>query len=139
MIRKEPFSEPTTFSFSSSKRLLSASDYSKVFDDAPIRASHKCALILSRPNNLDHARLGLVVAKKNVRFAVARNQFKRLTRESFRLKQHQLPAIDAIVLARRGADTLTNVELSRILNGLWKHIIKQAKKHESQKNTQSEQ
>jgi len=137
MIRKEPISE-TTFSFSSSKRLLSASDYSRVFDDAPIRASHKCALILSRPNKLNYARLGLVVAKKNMRFAVARNQFKRLTRESFRLKQHQLPAIDAIVLARRGADTLTNVELSRILNGLWKHIIKQAKKHAPQ-STQSEQ
>ena len=121
--------EYKTLSFPKSLRLLNAKDYSFVFDDAPIRASHSQALVLSRPNQLGYPRLGLVVAKKNVKLAVSRNRFKRQVRESFRSKQHQLPAIDAIVLARRGVENLSDKDLSQIMTGLWKRIAKQAAKH----------
>ena len=123
-----------SLSFPKSLRLLNAKDYSSVFDDAPIRAAHPQVLILSRLNSHSTPRLGLIVAKKNLRLAVSRNRFKRCVRESFRLKQHQLPEIDAIVLARRGADKLTGDDLSQILNGLWKRIAKQAAKHSAQIN-----
>lgn len=118
-----------SFCFKRSQRLLNASQYSNVFDNAPIRASNQHVLILSRPNDCGYARLGIIVAKKNIRLAVERNRFKRTSREAFRSKQHQLPAIDAIVLARRGADSLSSSELSRTFNGLWKRIIKQATKY----------
>ncbi len=124
---------PPGFSFPKRIRLLSGSDFSPVFDSPPFKASDRYFLILAIPNNLGHARLGLVVAKKNVRFAVDRNRFKRLVRESFRPKQHQLPAIDAIVLARRGVDTLPNSQLTNTLNKLWTRIAKQVEKRKQEK------
>ena len=114
------------FSFTKADRLLHSSDFTPVFDDAPFRASHPQFLILSRPNALGQPRLGLVIAKKNVHRAVNRNRLKRLIRESFRGKQHHLPAIDAIVLARRGTENLNNSEIHNILNDLWKRVAKKA-------------
>lgn len=49
-------------------------------------------------------RIGFVIGKKHVKLAVNRNRYKRMFRESFRLQQHQLPAVDIIVLAIKGAD-----------------------------------
>jgi len=118
----------TSFSFEKSLRLLNAADYSHVFDQAPFRASTAQFLILSRPNTLGHPRLGIIVAKKHVKQACKRNRIKRYTRESFRLKQHKIPAIDAIVLARKGADTLSDTELTKMLNSLWVRIAKKAAK-----------
>jgi ribonuclease P protein component len=115
----------TSFAFGKQRRLLTSSDFSAVFNDAPFRASHPQFLILARPSNVHNARLGLVIAKKNVRLAVERNRIKRIARESFRL-QHNMPPIDAIVLARRGADSLSNSELQQILNSLWKRVARKA-------------
>nr|WP_156312512.1 ribonuclease P protein component [Marinagarivorans algicola] len=117
-----------SFAFTKKQRLLNKHDFSPVFDDAPIRASNQHLLILSRFNHDNHsqARLGLVIAKKHIRHAHERNRIKRFARETFRLQQHKLPSIDAIVLARKGADTLTNHQLQQAFNGLWKRIIKRA-------------
>lgn len=120
--------------FPKSLRLLTSKDFSNVFGDAPLRASHPNFLILCRPNLLETPRLGLVVAKKNCRRAHDRNRIKRHIRETFRQQQHNLPAIDAIVLARRGADTIPPADLNAILFGLWKRIIKRATKPQSTKN-----
>lgn len=116
----------TSFAFGKNRRLLNSSDFSAVFNDAPFRASHPSFLILARPSNTGEPRLGLIVAKKHVRHAVGRNQIKRISRETFRLQQQKLPAIDAIVLARRGADSLSKSDLQQILNGLWKRVAKKA-------------
>ncbi len=112
--------------FAKNQRLLTKPAYTQVFNDAPIRASHPCFLLLCRSND-NQTRLGLVIAKKHVKRANQRNRIKRLVRESFRLQQHKLPAIDVIVLARKGADTLTNSEILVIINGLWKRISKRAR------------
>jgi ribonuclease P protein component len=115
-----------TYRFGKHHRLLTAAEYSVVFNDAPFRASHPNFLILARTNAVPQAKLGLVISKKNVRHAVNRNRIKRVARETFRLQQHNLPTIDAIVLARRGADTVPHDQLAVIFNGLWKRIIKKA-------------
>lgn len=115
-----------SYAYTKAQRLLNSAQFSKVFDDAPIRAAHPSLLILARPNDTGQARLGLVIAKKHVRKANQRNRLKRICRETFRLRQHKLPPIDAIVLARRGADNVSPEELHTILNGLWKRIIKRA-------------
>lgn len=114
--------------FGKNLRLLNASDFKAVFDDAPIRASHQHLLILSRKNTSDTPRLGLVIAKKNVRLAVSRNRIKRIARESFRLHQDKLDGIDAVVLARRGLDSLDNADLHKLFNKQWARIIKKANK-----------
>lgn len=122
-----PKTNSFSFQFSKTLRLLSSSDFSRVFDDAPLRVSTPQFLILCKRNNLSNPRLGLVIAKKNCRRAHDRNRIKRHCRETFRTQQHNLPAIDAIVLARRGADTIPPAEINAILNGLWKRLIKRAK------------
>lgn len=124
-------------SFGKNLRLLNASDFKAVFDDAPIRASHQHLLILSRTNTPgtdqdittqnETPRLGLVIAKKNVRLAVERNRIKRIARESFRLQQDKLPGVDAVVLARRGLDKLDSAELHKLFNKQWARVIKKAK------------
>lgn len=116
------------FCFDKSRRLLNSSDFSVVFDNPPYKASHAQVLLLAKASNTPKCRLGLVIAKKNIKHAVDRNRLKRLIRESFRLKQHNLPAIDAIVLARRGADKLSNAELFSILDKLWARVAKKATK-----------
>lgn len=52
---------------------------------------------MSRPNELDHARLGMVVAKRQFRRAVDRNRMRRIIRETFRLQGPDLPALDVVV------------------------------------------
>ena len=112
------------FRFTKQQRLLKPADFSPIFNDAPIRASHPQFLILARPSVHNQARLGIVVAKKHVKRAVGRNLIKRIVRETFRHEQHKMSAIDAIVLARRGADAIPATELNNILTGLWKRIQK---------------
>ena len=114
--------------FSKSLRLLNASDYQSVFSDAPFRASHQHLLILSRPNQTDTPRLGLVIAKKHIRLAVQRNRIKRILRETFRQHQQQLGGIDAVVLARAGLDKLDNQQLHKLFSKQWGRIIKKANK-----------
>jgi len=119
-------SPPPRYQFGKQQRLLNQALFSAVFADAPIRASHPNFLILARPNDLGIARIGLVIPKKHVRKANHRNQIKRIARETFRKEQHKLPAIDAIVLARRGAEIVPRQQLTSVFSGLWKRITKRA-------------
>lgn len=110
--------------FSRELRLLTAADYKQVFDQSQRKASHRHLLLLATANELDHYRLGLVIAKKNVKLAAQRNRIKRLAREFFRhhARQSQTgtqPFFDVVVLARRGIDELDNAEVSSILRQQW--------------------
>lgn len=114
----------TKLAFPKSLRLLHSGDFQLVFDNPPFRASHQHLLILARPNALDRARLGLVIAKKHVRFAVQRNRMKRVIRESFRHRQQSLCGLDVIVLARKGMDTLDNRQLRGQLEQQWQRVTR---------------
>ena len=76
-----------------------------------------------RPNNLAQARLGLSIAARTVGNAVARNRVRRLVRESFRLRQHELPVADILIGARGSARTAAAVELRAGLERLCNKII----------------
>jgi len=115
-----------SLSFPKSRRLLSSKEFEWVFADASIRASNQHLLILSRPSANTGPKLGLIIAKKHVRLAVERNRIKRIIRENFRQHQHQLPAINAIVLARKGLDKLENKQIHDLLELLWQKIRKKA-------------
>ena len=111
-------------SFGKARRLLNAKDYSRVFDGAEAKASHRHLLLLAKSNDLSGHRLGLVIAKKNVRLAVQRNRIKRTAREVFRTMPESEPGLDVIVLARRGLDQLDNAELSTILRQQWQKLVR---------------
>lgn len=115
------------FAFDKSKRLLNAHDYKAVFDNAKWKISSKEFLCLAIPNSFDSPRLGLVIAKKNVKLAVQRNRIKRIIRDNFRLHHDEIPNADIVILARRGLAELSNQELNRLLNTQW-HRLK--KKHQ---------
>ena len=112
---------------------MTAGDYRRVFDHAEAKASHKYLLLLATPNNGPGNRLGLVIAKKNVRLAVQRNRIKRAAREFFRLLPDTEPTMDVVLLTRRGIDQLDNAELSSILQQQWRKLIRQIPR--SQSNT----
>lgn len=88
--------------FQRHQRLLNRAAFQGVFDQADFKVSYPEFLILARPTaDSDEARLGLIVAKKNIKTAAKRNHFKRLARESFRLNQHRLQGLDIIVMSRK--------------------------------------
>ena len=118
----------TNQAFGKSLRLLNAHDYKTVFDDAQVKVSNPQVLFLSHLNGLSGPRLGLVIAKKNVRHAVQRNRIKRIIRDTFRLNQQSLAGLDIVVLARRGIDQLDNPTLQQLFNDLWKQLQKRAQK-----------
>lgn len=127
-----------SLSFPKSLRLLEAVQFQQVFDDAPFRASHQHFLILARANQLEVGRLGLVIAKKHLRLAVERNRFKRLIRESFRLRQTAFIGLDVIVLSRKGLENLGNAEFSQQLDQQWQRIFKKARQHRLRSQPQSQ-
>ncbi len=60
-------------------------------------------MLYTRLNQLPHARLGVVVAKRLAPRAVTRNAIKRITREIFRVSA--LPAIDCVVRLSKPINT----------------------------------
>ncbi len=102
-------------------RLLTPEHFKNVFNE-PVRAASPHLTLLAKVNSLGHPRLGLTVPKKVLKRAVWRNRIKRLTRESFRHKQHELPAIDIVVIAKSGIGKLDNAEITQLLEKLWRTL-----------------
>ena len=117
-------------SFGKAKRLLNAQDYSRVFDGPDAKAFHKNLLLLAKINTGPGHRLGLVIAKKNVRQAVQRNRIKRIAREFVRQVPVDVP-LDVVVLARRGLDQMDNAQLASLFQQQWAKLARNAAKLES--------
>ena len=117
-------SQETDTRFGKAKRLLNAKDYGRVFDSPDARASHQHLLLLAKINDGPEHRLGLVIAKKNVRLAVHRNRIKRVAREIFRTLPSSEPPMDIVLLARRGIGQLDNAALSSILLQQWQKLVR---------------
>lgn len=114
--------QPGPGAFGKCRRLLNAAQYRAVFDGASHKASHRHLLILARPADGRRSRLGLVIAKKNVRKAVQRNRIKRIVRESFRQLPDTGVPLDIVFLARRGLDELDNASLFATLGEQWQKL-----------------
>ncbi|WP_031434364.1 ribonuclease P protein component [Methylomarinum vadi] len=109
-------------SFPVQLRLRTPADYKKVFAN-PARSTDKFFTLLAIRNDLDHPRLGLAIAKKNIKKAVTRNLIKRTARESFRLRQQKLINIDIVVLARRDAADAPPAVLRKSLERHWLKLV----------------
>ncbi|MCY4472034.1 MAG: ribonuclease P protein component [Kistimonas sp.] len=105
--------------FDRTLRLLRSAEYARVFGAAEVKVSDRNLLILACSNQLGIPRLGLVVAKKNVRTAVSRNRVKRVVRETFRCSQRGLRGLDYVVLARKGLGDLDSRQLHTLLGRQW--------------------
>jgi len=114
----------TAQGFGRKLRLLTASDYKAVFDAADYKVSSPHLLVLAVNTGRVSPRLGLVISKKNIRFAVQRNRVKRLIRESFRHHQLELTGLDIVVLARKGLDKQDNQAIVQLIEKLWQDLIR---------------
>ena len=104
--------------FSHTARLSQPDHYRRVFDSPKYKVSSGAFLLLATPGAAPSSRLGVVVARKNIRRAVRRNRIKRLVREQFR--HHPFDdAVDLVVLARSGAGQMDDPGLWQELDRLW--------------------
>ncbi|WP_411157664.1 ribonuclease P protein component, partial [Nocardia puris] len=58
----------------------------------------------------ENARLGVIVARKNIARATQRNRIKRHIREAFRIRKTSLAVADLVVLVRKELQFLENRE-----------------------------
>ncbi len=107
--------------FTRRDRLLRREDFARVFErQRSLR--HEGWVTLVCANDLGHPRLGIAVPRRAVPGAVARNRFKRLVREYFRLNRRRLGGRDIVVLARRDAARLSARALRNGLEKDWTAI-----------------
>jgi ribonuclease P protein component len=108
-------------SFAAAKRLHQPAEFRAVrlrgrrFADAYFNLS-----VLA--NHEAYPRLGLAIATRTFRTAVARNRIKRIARESFRLNQHRLPPVDVTIAAHEAARRAAPHDLRASLDELWAAI-----------------
>jgi ribonuclease P protein component len=81
--------------------------------------------VTATSNDSGVPRLGLAVAVRIAGGGVGRNRIRRVVRESFRLHQRELPAVDLVVSARPGARAASGKELHASLAALWKKVGEQ--------------
>jgi ribonuclease P protein component len=106
------------------RRLRRKSDFESAYARGR-RCGNGFFAVTAKPNDIGGPRLGLAVSVKNAGNSVERNRLRRTVRESFRLHQHELPAIDLVVSARGRAREATGEELRASLALLWKKVTEQ--------------
>lgn len=111
------------YAFSRELRLLTPGDFKPVFSN-PTRAASPQLTLLAIPNGHQHPRIGMTIAKKHVRKACQRNRIKRVIRDSFRRHQHDLPAVDIVVIGKKGLDELDNAALHKLVDKLWRKLTR---------------
>ena len=113
----------TRQSFTRSQRLLSEHQFQPVFQTPDYRVGEGPLLLLARENQLPVARLGLVVGRRRVRFAVRRNLIKRQARETFRAHQQALAGLDIILLVRQPWPRPERAVTRATLLALWDKLL----------------
>lgn len=117
--------------FPRNSRLLTVGDFRRVFE-APLKSSDAVITVLGRPrtDRTTISRLGLAIARKQLKRAVDRNRVKRISREVFRQlpgMQHP-PALDYVVMVRTRVLQLSNNELANALQQHFKRLISQVER-----------
>jgi ribonuclease P protein component len=88
--------------FARVRRIVKTDEFSSVFRLRPAQKTTHFVLH-AVPNDLTHARLGVVAAKRFAPRAATRNTIKRVTRELFRMTP--LPPIDYVVRLSKAVNT----------------------------------
>ncbi len=98
-------------------KMIKTDDFSSVFNFRK-RFSLKYLVMHYQPNNLQRARLGLVVGKKTAKLAVSRNYMRRVLREFFRLNQHDICHVDLIIRVQKKFDKVDFIQIKQEFDSL---------------------
>jgi ribonuclease P protein component len=109
------------FRFRPAQRLRAPKQFTQVYNQGR-RLGNECFSANVWPNSQGVARLGLSIAARTVGNAVHRNRIRRAIRETFRLHQNELPALDIVIGARALARDALPARLNASLTKLWKKI-----------------
>ena len=101
--------------FPKSRRVLRSADYQSIYAQK-CRVTDAWLIVNGGRGEAAGSRLGLSVSKR-VGNAVARNRWKRLLREAFRLSRSALPAGIDLIVAPRGGEPPDLATLERSLVG----------------------
>lgn len=111
----------TSYQFPVQLKLRTAISYQKAFK-GPIKLVAGNIKLFAVPNSLGYPRLGMAISRKKMNKAVMRNCTKRIIREGFRLHQHQLQAVDIVMISLRKVEMVDKRKLQAWLNTLWKQL-----------------
>jgi ribonuclease P protein component len=106
-----------TYRLAKQAKMIKTDDFSSVFNFRK-RFSLKYLVMHYQPNNLQRARLGLVVGKKTAKLAVSRNYMRRVLREFFRLNQHDICHVDLIIRVQKKFDKVDFIQIKQEFDSL---------------------
>lgn len=107
--------------FSRVYRLTTKADYTAVFNER-LKINQGCFLVLYKYNDKTYPRLGVIISKRIVKKATARNYLKRIIREGFRVRKLELKGLDLVVMLRPGYKLTDKIKLQKELDSLWKRL-----------------
>lgn len=108
--------------FSQNARIRKTQDYQRLFKRGK-RLTAKGITVLFHINSLEYARLGMIIAKKQIANAVTRNRYKRWIRENFRLYNAlNKKSVDLIVIVYKPVLKMEKKEFILQLKRLWQKI-----------------
>ena len=115
-------------SFPRSSRISAKDDFAEIFNGQKTNLTRRIAtdyfVLLFASNAYTYPRLGVIINKKNVPKASARNALRRIIRESFRVNKQLLNCLDIVFIIYRKAEQLSNFELNAILIEQWEKLTK---------------
>lgn len=100
---------------------LQHDDFKRIFNKSK-KIKDDRFMILTEPNGLSYARLGVVIPKKVVNKSTKRNRIRRLFRENFRQNQHRMIGMDAIVIMCRSFNQSGGKLLPKEIALLWQNL-----------------
>ncbi len=115
---------PARLTFPASRRLRRKPEFDAAFERGR-RLGDGFFGVIALPNDKGCPRLGSAVGVRLAGGGVQRNRLRRLIRESFRVSQNKLPAVDLVVSARTRARGAAPTALRASLAELWTKVNEQ--------------
>jgi ribonuclease P protein component len=113
---------PTGARLLRSARIRQPAEFKQAFAKG-FRIARQPLSAVCRPNEGEHPRLGLAIARKAAPRAVDRNRIKRIIREEFRHNQARLPAVDLVFFGSPGLHAMEAERLRKVLGEIWLKVI----------------
>jgi ribonuclease P protein component len=116
-------------SFPATARLHRPSEYALALKGKRVARGALLVVTTPRqaPDQATRARLGLIVAKRFAARAVTRNTIKRVIRETFRRKQHELPGRDLVFRLHAKVQDLSLTELRTLIRTETEFLLERAR------------